>query len=186
VRTVAKDLGVRYVLEGSVRKDASRIRVTGQLVEASTGAHLWAERFDRTLTDVFAVQEELTHAIVTAIAPHIHASEGAKARRRRPDSLLAYEIAMCARSKSWEAYNKSDRKLRDEALAEVRAALALDSRSTIALVTLSILQWQHMAYGTGPDRRAAFKDGLAARTERSRSIPPRLGATHARACCSRL
>ena len=101
VRTVAKDLGVRYVLEGSIRKDVSRIRVTGQLVDALSGNHIWAEKFDRTLHDVFAVQEELTHSIVTAIAPHISASEFEKARRRRPDSLIAYEIAVCARSKAW-------------------------------------------------------------------------------------
>jgi len=171
VRTVAQDLGVRYVLEGSVRKDASRIRVTAQLVDALTGAHLWAEKFDRTLTDVFAVQEELTHGIVTAIAPHIHASEGEKARRRRPDSMLAYEIAMCARSKSWEAYNKSDRKLRDEALTEARSALAIDPRSTVALVTVSLLQWQNVAYGTATDRRVAFKDGLAA-ADRAIEVDP--------------
>ena len=92
VRQVGKDLGVRYVLEGSIRKAANRIRVTGQLVEAPTGNHIWAERYDRTLDDVFAVQEELTESIVTAIAPQIEASEREKARRRRPESLSAYEI----------------------------------------------------------------------------------------------
>lgn len=171
VRTVAKDLGVRYVLEGSVRKDLSRIRVTGQLVDALTGNHLWAERFDRTLDDLFAVQEELTHSIVTAIAPHIHASELEKARRRRPDSMIAYEIAMCARSKAWEAHHKSDRLLREEAISDARAALAIDGRSTVALIALAILQWQHVAYATATDPRAAFTEGLAA-AERAVEIDP--------------
>ncbi len=69
VREVARDLGVRYVLEGSVRRAGARIRITGQLIDAETGNHLWAERYDRELDDIFAVQEEVTEAIVAAIAP---------------------------------------------------------------------------------------------------------------------
>jgi adenylate cyclase len=164
VRTVAKDLGVRYVLEGSIRKDGGRIRVTGQLVDAVNGNHLWADRFDRTLHDIFAVQEELTHSIVTAIAPHIEASELSKARRRRPNSLLAYEVAMCARSKGWEAYLKSDRTLREQAISEARAALAIDGRSTTALLTLAFAQWQHRVFATAADPRVAWAEGVAAAT----------------------
>jgi adenylate cyclase len=164
VRTVAKDLGIRYVLEGSTRKGVGRIRVTGQLVDALNGNHLWAEKYDRTLDDIFAVQEELTHRIVTAIAPHIQASELQKARRRRPDSIIAYEIATCARSKAWEAYNRADRNLRDEAISDARAALAIDPRSTVALTSLAQAQWQHVAFGTAADPQAAFADGIAAST----------------------
>jgi adenylate cyclase len=164
VRTVAKDLGVRYILEGSIRKDASRIRVTAQLIDALTGNHLWAEKHDRTLQDIFAVQEELTHSIVSAIAPHVQDSEFEKARRRRPESVVAYEIAMCARAKGWEAYLKSDRKLRDEAIAEARAALTIDDRSTTALVTLAFAQWQHLVFASAADRQAAWEDGMAAAT----------------------
>ena len=164
VRTVAKDLGVRYVLGGSTRKGAGRIRVTGQLVDAINGNHLWAEKYDRTLDDIFAVQEELTHSIVTAIAPHIQASELEKARRRRPDSIIAYEIATCARSKGWEAYNRADRKLRDEAVSDARAALAIDPRSTVALTSLAHAQWQHVVFWTTADPQAAFADGIAAST----------------------
>ena len=164
VRTVAKDLGVRYVLEGSIRKDAGRIRVTGQLVDALNGNHLWAEKYDRTLQDVFALQEELTHSIVAAIAPHIEASELNKARRRRPGSVVAYEIAMCARSKGWEAYLKSDRILREEAISEARAALAIDSRSTAALLTLAFANWQHRVFATAIDPGAAWAEGVAAAT----------------------
>ena len=75
IRQVGRELGVRYVLEGSVRKSSNRIRVTGQLIDTLTGNHIWAERYDRVLEDIFAVQEEVTQAIVAAIAPQIEATE---------------------------------------------------------------------------------------------------------------
>ncbi len=100
--------GVRYVLEGSIRKTANRIRVTGQLIDTLTGNHIWAERYDRVLEDVFAVQEEVTQSIVRAIAPHVSEAELAKVRRR-PDSLSAYEIAVRAHAKARDAFVKSDR-----------------------------------------------------------------------------
>jgi adenylate cyclase len=159
------------VLEGSIRKDVSRIRVTGKLVDALSGKHIWAEKFDRTLHDIFAVQEELTHSIVSAIAPHINASEFEKARRRRPNSVIAYEIAMCARFKAWEAHHKSDRILREEAIFDARAALAIDARSTVALIALAFAQWQHVAYATTTDRQAAWVDGVAA-AERAIEVDP--------------
>ena len=71
IRQVGRELGVRYVLEGSIRKSSNRIRVTGQLIDTLTGNHIWAERYDRVLEDIFAVQEEVTQAIVAAIAPQI-------------------------------------------------------------------------------------------------------------------
>jgi len=71
IKQVGQELGVRYVLEGSIRRSGNRIRITGQLIEASTGSHLWAERYDRVLDDVFDVQEEVTRAIVSAIARHL-------------------------------------------------------------------------------------------------------------------
>lgn len=160
VRNVAAELGVRYVLEGSIRKAGQRIRVTGQLIDAASGNHIWAERYDRILEDIFAVQEELTQSIVGAIAPHIRDAEVAKARRR-PGSLGAYEIAVRANAKAWEAYGKSDSALRDEAISEARAALAIDGSSTIALNALVLAQWQHVLLGTA-DREAALRDGMAA------------------------
>jgi adenylate cyclase len=89
IRQVGRELGVRYVLEGSIRKSSNRIRVTGQLIDALTGNHIWAERYDRVLEDIFAVQEEVTQAIVAAIAPQIESTEQSKAARRRPDNLTA-------------------------------------------------------------------------------------------------
>jgi len=90
VKEIGRDLGVRYVLEGSLRKAANRIRVTAQLVEAETGRHVWAERYDRDLTDIFAVQDEITEAVTIAIAPAIADAELQRALRKPPESLDAW------------------------------------------------------------------------------------------------
>jgi adenylate cyclase len=90
VRQVGRELGVRYVLEGSVRKAGNRIRVTAQLVEAGTSNHVWAERYDRDLADIFAVQDELTEALTTALAPAIADAELRRAMRKPPESLDAW------------------------------------------------------------------------------------------------
>ncbi|OFX04302.1 MAG: hypothetical protein A3D94_18295, partial [Alphaproteobacteria bacterium RIFCSPHIGHO2_12_FULL_66_14] len=164
IRQVGRDLGVRYVLEGSIRKAANRVRVTGQLIDTLNGAHIWAERYDRVLEDIFAVQEELTRSIVRAIAPQILEAETAKVRRRRPENLSAYEIAVRANAKAWESWIKSDRALRDEAIADARAALAIDPRSTIELGALSFGQWQHLAFATAADRARAWQEGMEAAT----------------------
>ncbi|MCH7796691.1 MAG: adenylate/guanylate cyclase domain-containing protein, partial [Proteobacteria bacterium] len=92
VREVARDLGVRYILEGSVRRVGERIRITGQLIDAGTGNHLWAERYDRELEDIFAVQDEVTEAIVAAIAPEIGDVERQRAQRKAPDNLDAWDL----------------------------------------------------------------------------------------------
>jgi adenylate cyclase len=77
IRQVGRELGVRYVLEGSVRKAANRVRVSAQLIEAHAGAHLWAERYDRTLNDIFALQDEITFSVVGAIEPSLRAVHAA-------------------------------------------------------------------------------------------------------------
>src|SRR5438128_10769409 len=82
VRQVGRELGVRYVLEGSVRKGGNRIRITGQLIEAETGAHLWAERYDRALDDVFAIQDEITESVIGCIQPEVYAAEYDRAKRK--------------------------------------------------------------------------------------------------------
>ncbi|HEY8874270.1 MAG TPA: adenylate/guanylate cyclase domain-containing protein, partial [Stellaceae bacterium] len=91
VKMVGRDLGVRYVLEGSVRKAANRVRVTAQLIEAASGGHLWAERYDRDLTDIFAVQDEITASVSAAILPTMDRSERERAARKPPESLDAWE-----------------------------------------------------------------------------------------------
>jgi len=164
IRQVGRELGVRYVLEGSIRKSVRGIRVTAELIDTLSGSHLWAERYDRQVEDVFAAHEELTQSIVRAIVPHISDAELARVRRRRPDSLGAYEIAVRASAKAWDAFMRSDPALCDEAIAEARSALAIDAYSTIALNTLALSHIQHLVRGTTSDRQAAWREGSDAVT----------------------
>ena len=96
IKEVGRRLGVRYVLEGSVRKASGKVRITGQLIDAVTGAHLWADRFERDLTDIFALQDEVTIAVVSAIEPKMLQTEIAMATRRRPENLTAYDFYLRA------------------------------------------------------------------------------------------
>lgn len=96
VKQVGRELGVRYVLEGSARKQRDRVRVTAQLIDASTGAHVWAERYDRSSEDIFALQDELAQSVVGAIAPSVRRAEVNRVKRKRPDSLDAYDLVLRA------------------------------------------------------------------------------------------
>jgi TolB-like protein len=96
VRQIGRELGVRYIVEGSVRRDKIRIRIMSQLLDTETGSHIWAERFHRDLADIFAVQDEITQAIVAALAPAISHAERQRAMKRPPENLGA-----------WEAYQRS-------------------------------------------------------------------------------
>src|SRR5262249_17432203 len=91
IKDIGRELGVRYILEGSVRKSGERVRVTAQLIEVETGAHLWAERYDRELADIFAGQDEITASVSTAIQPALERSERERAVRKPPESLDAWE-----------------------------------------------------------------------------------------------
>jgi adenylate cyclase len=96
IKQVGRELGVRYVLEGSVRKAAATVRITGQLIDATTGNHLWADRFEGDLGDVFALQDKITEGVVSAIMPTVYRAEIDLATRRRPASLSAYDLALRA------------------------------------------------------------------------------------------
>jgi TolB-like protein len=101
LKQIADELGVGYVVEGSVRKAGERVRITAQLSDVAAGRHLWAERYDRDLADVFAVQDEITEAIVSAIQPQLYAAENFRAQRKAPDSLDAWDLVMRALSHFW-------------------------------------------------------------------------------------
>jgi adenylate cyclase len=96
IRQVGRDLGVRYILEGSVRKIGTRVRITSQLVDAQTGVHLWAERYDRSLDDIFALQDEITLSVVGAIEPSLRQAEIKRVERKRPSDLTAYDLVLRA------------------------------------------------------------------------------------------
>jgi TolB-like protein len=96
VRQAGRELGVRYILEGGVRKAGQRLRVTAQLVEAETGVHLWADKFDGELKDVFELQDQITESVVGVVEPSLRKSEIERSRRKRPDSLEAYDLFLRA------------------------------------------------------------------------------------------
>ncbi|MGA8002079.1 MAG: winged helix-turn-helix domain-containing protein, partial [Pseudolabrys sp.] len=101
MKQIAEELGVGYVVEGSVRKSGDRVRITAQLNDVATGSHIWAERYDRDIADVFAVQDEITEAIVAAIEPQLYAAENFHAQRKAPDSMDAWDLVMRALSHYW-------------------------------------------------------------------------------------
>jgi adenylate cyclase len=96
VNRVGRELGMRYVLEGSVRKAGGRVRITGQLVEGETGVHIWAERYDSPLDDIFALQDEITLNVVGAIEPNLRDAEIERVKRKRPENLDAYALVLRA------------------------------------------------------------------------------------------
>ena len=102
VKQVGRDLGIRYVLEGSVRKSGQRVRITGQLVDALAGNHIWSERYDRELTDIFALQDEITASVMAAIEPKLLAAEGTRAEKRSIDDLDAWDLVARALSHFWK------------------------------------------------------------------------------------
>jgi TolB-like protein/tetratricopeptide (TPR) repeat protein len=122
IKEVGRRLGVRYVLEGAVRKASGKVRITCQLIEAATGAHIWADRFERDLTDVFALQDDVTVAVVSAIQPKLFQTEIAMATRRRPEDLTAYDLYLRAIQQAV----RSTRESLAEALRLVQRALELD------------------------------------------------------------
>jgi len=119
VRTVARELGVEYVLEGSVRKSSGQVRITAQLIDAATGKHVWAERYDRKLEDVFAIQDEITETIAGAIEPELGRVEQARAKSKRPDNLHAWDLYQRG---MWHLYQRSKDDLA-EALRLFEAAI---------------------------------------------------------------
>ena len=101
VRQVGRELGVRYVLEGSVRRQGKRLRITAQLIDAIAGGHHWAERYDRELGDIFAVQDEITRSVAAVIEPRLLAAEGVRALARSADDLDAWELVARAQTRLW-------------------------------------------------------------------------------------
>ena len=123
VKQIGRELGVRYVLEGSVRKAANRVRITGQLVDTATGAHLWAERFDGGLGDIFDLQDQVTESVVGAIAPAVEKAEIERAKRKPTESLDAYALYLRGLAK---LYQVASRQANEEALRLFNSAIELD------------------------------------------------------------
>ncbi len=149
IRRIGRELGVRYVLEGSVRKAGNRLRVTGQLIDAETGAHIWAERYDGLMEDVFDLQDRITEAVVAAIAPEIRAAEIDRAIRKRPDSLDAYDHFLRAQA-AMNQFRLSDARRQLEAALSV-APDYVEAKAVLAW--LGSLVW-HPEYEGGAKTKA--------------------------------
>jgi TolB-like protein/Flp pilus assembly protein TadD len=143
VKTVAQDLGVRYVLEGSVRKAGNRVRITAQLIDATTSLHVWAERYDRDLKDIFAVQDEITENIVTAIGPEFLSAEMRRSQRRDVRSLDAWDYIMRA------AFHHSRYRKEDvgEAQRLLRKAIELDPFNAEGFCLMAFTHLMQVQFG---------------------------------------
>lgn len=158
VRQVAKDLGVRYVLEGSVRKAGSRVRVTAQLIDAATGHHVWAERYDREMEDIFDLQDEITQIIAGALEPELNAVERERAVRKSPDNLDAWELYQRA---LWHMWSFEHDKLSTAIELFIKANQAdPDFAPAYAYLAYSYYLTVIMGYADEPEAR--LQEGLAA------------------------
>jgi TolB-like protein len=164
MKQVAEELGVGYVVEGSVRKAGNSVRITVQLNDVATGSHIWAERFDRSIADVFAVQDEIAEAIVAAIEPQVYAAENFRAKRKSPDSMDAWDLVMRALSHYWRVTRQDN----VVAQALLEKATAIDPSYGQALGVLATshtfsahMGWEDMATATPVAERAALAAILA-------------------------
>ena len=157
VRQVGRELGVRYVLEGSVRKAGSRVRITGQLVEAETGRHIWADRFDGTMEGIFELQDRVAEAVAGAIEPSLRAAEVERARRKPTDSLDAYDLQL----RGLHAYYALTPEGTDAALDLFRRAVALDPDLAPAKAMAAYCHAIRFAYGRDQPADAEAASRLA-------------------------
>jgi adenylate cyclase len=137
VRQVGKELGARYILEGSVRKAAVRVRITGQLIDAATGSHLWANRFEGNLTDIFGLQDQVTVSVVGAIEPTVRVAEIERALRKPTKSLEAYDLVLRGRSASEALRGDS----LEEAARLYRRAIEIDPNYALVYALLARALW---------------------------------------------
>ncbi len=133
VKQVARELGVGYALEGSVRKSGNRVRIAGQLIDTATGAHIWAERFDGALDDVFALQDEVAGGVAGAVGPQLRLAEIARASRKPTDSLDAYDLYLRGRARGYERGREGLAK----GVRLLQQALALDPGYAAVMVAIS-------------------------------------------------
>ena len=156
VAQVGKELGVRYVLEGSVQKAGGRVRIIVQLIDVTSGAHVWADRVDGTLEDVFELQDRITERVAGAIQPSIRLAEIERARRKRPQDLGAYDHAMRAMPHVWALEKDASEK----ALEFLDQALAIDPEYPLALSLASWCHAQRAVYNWDDDIDLARSDAL--------------------------
>jgi len=150
VRAVAKECGVQYVVEGSVRRHGNRVRVTAQLIDAEADAHIWAERYDRQLDDIFALQDEVTSAIVATLPGRVAAAARERAERKPTGNMAAYECVLAAKV----LHHRSRREDNERACALIERAIALDPKYGHAHAWKACILGQQWSYGWCADRAA--------------------------------
>ena len=156
IKEVGRRLGVRYVLEGSVRKASGKVRISGQLIDALTGTHIWADRFERDLTDIFDLQDEITVAVVSAIQPKLLQTEIAMATRRRPENLTAYDCYLRAR----QQFYSSTREAVAETIRLADRALELDPRFGLVAALAGASHMQNVLWGYAADPQFDRKEAV--------------------------
>jgi len=159
VRTIARVLGVRYVVEGSVRVAAGRVRATAQLIDATSGAHVWAENVDGVVEDPFATQTRIVVGIVGALAPQVDGAEVMRMRRAPPADAGAFGVAQAAWAVVSTGEMAFDTAPRDRAAALAREALAADPSCGLAYRVLAAVHWWHAYHGTTGDFAATVAAG---------------------------
>jgi TolB-like protein/Tfp pilus assembly protein PilF len=160
IQRIGQELGVGYLVDGSVRKEGDRVRIAAQLKDVRTGAHLWAERYDRRLADVFAVQDEITQAIVAAIEPQLYAAENFRANRKPPDSMDAWDLVMRALSHYWKVTRQDN--MIAQALLEQAISLDPDYGQALGVLAVSHCLNAHLGWGDTTDVSIAERAALAA------------------------
>ena len=161
VRDVAHELGVQYVVEGSVRLAGPQMRVTAQLVEAASGGHVWADKFDGPLEDLFTIQDEVVRCISVAVAQGVQSHEY-RSLRQHPTSISAYGLALQAYRLASDAFNLSDEALCQQAIQRADAAMAQDPNCAMAWNAKALASWQSLFFGRAVDRAATQAQAMAA------------------------
>lgn len=157
IKQAGRDLGAAYVLEGSVRKSGNRLRITAQLIDSDTGAHVWADRYDREIADIFDIQDEITRAITAAVTPEFVSAEVRKTRRKDPSGLSAWECVMRGRAHVW----KMSREDGLEARRLFQQAMDLAPGSGLGVADLALVHLYEAFYGWSANRADSFNAMLA-------------------------
>jgi TolB-like protein len=153
---IASELGADYVMEGSVQRDKNRLRVTAKLVKTDSGRHIWGEKYDRELQDIFELQDDLTTHVVGSIAPQVELAELQRGRKLSNTNLSAYELALKAQALCYDAVRVADREMLDQAISLTDNALELDDMCTHALWTKGMGRVFQYLYGWSTDPGSAL------------------------------